>query len=226
MTKATVRGITMIEILVVVAILAVLTAIVLPVVIGARERAREAPTIEALRQVYVGMVLYEEDHDGAPPPSLIDLAPTYLPPTALEHPQDHRRVVVAEDWPANPWVNHTADGELIDHPEDVHRMSTIRNAYFFLYPCRKRFPPGRTYADFRQQPGMGVISGFGLLRCMGGENACSFPSRYPWDRGHPAYNLKGPLFTVRMDGSTTRRVIKGRHGNYSYESLFLLSPLD
>jgi len=63
---------TLIELLVVVSIIAILAAMLLPVLGRAREKARRAVCVSNLRQVYVGTQLYADEQDGiapAEPPS-------------------------------------------------------------------------------------------------------------------------------------------------------------
>ena len=62
------RGFTLIELLVVIAILTILAGILFPVFSQVRERARQAVCVSNLRQVSMGMRLYEEDYDNRFPP--------------------------------------------------------------------------------------------------------------------------------------------------------------
>ncbi|RYD75978.1 MAG: prepilin-type N-terminal cleavage/methylation domain-containing protein [Verrucomicrobiaceae bacterium] len=57
-------GFTLVELLVVVVIIAVLSAILLPVVAGMRQRANMSREIAAARQVMAAYLLYPSDHDG------------------------------------------------------------------------------------------------------------------------------------------------------------------
>jgi prepilin-type N-terminal cleavage/methylation domain-containing protein len=65
MGEASARGFTMIELLVVVAIIAILLGILLPALRGARESSRLAQCMSNMRQLSVGAMLYAEDQkDG------------------------------------------------------------------------------------------------------------------------------------------------------------------
>jgi prepilin-type N-terminal cleavage/methylation domain-containing protein/prepilin-type processing-associated H-X9-DG protein len=57
------RGFTLIEVLVVVAIIAILAAILFPVFAQARERARQAQCLSNMRQLGIGLALYITDND-------------------------------------------------------------------------------------------------------------------------------------------------------------------
>jgi prepilin-type N-terminal cleavage/methylation domain-containing protein len=70
-------GFTLIEILVVIAIIAILTAFVFPVFSSARESARQAGCTNNLRQIAIAMAMYRDDH-GELAPHLSSLYPTYI----------------------------------------------------------------------------------------------------------------------------------------------------
>jgi prepilin-type N-terminal cleavage/methylation domain-containing protein len=61
------RGFTLIEVLVVFAIIAVLAAILLPVFAAARAKARQTTCQSNLKQVYMAWVMYAADYDGMAP---------------------------------------------------------------------------------------------------------------------------------------------------------------
>ncbi len=63
------RAFTLIEILVVVAIVALLAAILFPVFARARENARRASCTSNLKQIFLAHSLYKEDYDGVFAPS-------------------------------------------------------------------------------------------------------------------------------------------------------------
>jgi prepilin-type N-terminal cleavage/methylation domain-containing protein len=81
-------GFTLAELLITVAIIALLAGILLPAVMSAMHRAREAPCMENLRQLYVALSLYREDHGGSCPAELFELVPTYTPREILLCPED------------------------------------------------------------------------------------------------------------------------------------------
>ncbi len=75
-------GFTLVEILVVVAIVVVLVALILPVFVNAREAAKQAPCISNLRQIGMAMLMYKSDF-GELAPQLSHVHPTYVPNPAI-----------------------------------------------------------------------------------------------------------------------------------------------
>lgn len=67
-------GFTLVELTVVVAVIALLTGLLLPVLAQARERARSAGCASNLRQIGLALRAYVDDHDGAYPASPLTAA--------------------------------------------------------------------------------------------------------------------------------------------------------
>jgi prepilin-type N-terminal cleavage/methylation domain-containing protein/prepilin-type processing-associated H-X9-DG protein len=57
------RGFTLIELLVVIAIIAILAAILFPVFARAREKARAASCLSNIKQLMLGLLMYQQDYD-------------------------------------------------------------------------------------------------------------------------------------------------------------------
>src|SRR2546422_10100149 len=66
-TMRTRRGFTLIEPLVVIAIIAILAAILFPVFAQAREKARAASCLSNVKQLGLGIAMYTQDHDDFMP---------------------------------------------------------------------------------------------------------------------------------------------------------------
>lgn len=64
---APLAGFTLLELLVVIAIIAILAGLLLPALAKARDTAKRGACASNLKQVYLGIQLYAEDHDGLLP---------------------------------------------------------------------------------------------------------------------------------------------------------------
>jgi prepilin-type N-terminal cleavage/methylation domain-containing protein len=70
-------GFTLVEMLVVIAVIAILAALVLPALARARERANAITCLNNTRQLALALVLYVDDHEGALPYNLVLYGTTY-----------------------------------------------------------------------------------------------------------------------------------------------------
>lgn len=150
-------GFTLVEILVVIAILLVLTAISVAIYGRTRNSAYVTREINQVRQIYLAVNLYEADFDGASPPMLEVLDGGYLREKHLTCPSDERLKRSLQSWPANPWINIA----MVDPPELRDARSPVVNSYFYLKTFEARFPKGRTYDEYRSEPDIGLIAGAG-----------------------------------------------------------------
>lgn len=110
------RGFTLIEILVVVAIVALLAALLLPAVVAVRRHARVVPCLANLRQQYVALRAYLSDSDDAFPGMTIGWANTGLNPDSPAHEAQERASPTA--YP-NLFRAYLSDPRLLSCPADV-----------------------------------------------------------------------------------------------------------
>ena len=75
------RGLSMVEVLVVLAIISVLTAILLPTLSRARAQANRTRCLNNIRQIGNGIAIYIHDHKALPPQNPISAAPPVIPAT-------------------------------------------------------------------------------------------------------------------------------------------------
>ncbi len=80
MSRRAPNAFTLIELLVVIAIIAILAAILFPVFAQARESARQSACLSNMKQISIGLAMYQSDYDSQYPPSQL---PAQNPPVAL-----------------------------------------------------------------------------------------------------------------------------------------------
>ena len=87
------RGFTLTELLVVIAVIAILAALLLPALAKAKEKGRQISCINSVRQQTLAVLMYADDHAGV------------LPPTAYLDSLGN-----TVDWPQllDPYLNHVA----------------------------------------------------------------------------------------------------------------------
>lgn len=100
------NGFTLIELLVVIGIIALLAAILLPVFLAARERARATACASHLRQLHLAFSQYASDNNGYVPPYLAGGGPgglwgVYLNGKSVEWPDQSEQCVDA----VNPYAH-------------------------------------------------------------------------------------------------------------------------
>ena len=132
------RAFTLIEILVVIAIIAILAAILFPVFGRARENARRASCQSNLKQMGIAIAMYREDFDGVNPrhrscPDLPDITTTawdesacysVIPATTVTGPN--------EIWWA-PFANSTVAADLELSPEAQVTRANYREGFLQPY---------------------------------------------------------------------------------------------
>ena len=94
MTKNSLRGYTLLELLIVIAIVAILSTIAYPVFIGVQERAKALKDMNNLRQIGVATQLYLNDHDGV----LFSATPSWMMQLNPVNPLDPNQTKYLPSW--------------------------------------------------------------------------------------------------------------------------------
>jgi len=187
------RGFTLLELLVVIAIIAVLASLLFGAVSGMFKSSHGTEDISNMRQVYVAVTLYEQDHGDAAP---LDLAYTlnYAKSDLIYNskidprPKDTK----VQGWTAAPCGIQPA------------RRVPFRISYPYLRTMMTSYRDrgdNFDYAVQREKPEMGMIANpwvGTVVRFLGGEvNGQSQDSAY-------GPLMDGPVDRIRMDGSYFR----------------------
>lgn len=84
------KGFTIVEVIVVIGIIAILTAIVVPSITDIRAKNRDSERIADIAALQLGLSLFKnQSSTGEYPASLDDLVPKYVPPDSIIPPNDY-----------------------------------------------------------------------------------------------------------------------------------------
>ncbi len=182
------RAITLLELLVVVAIVAILSSLGLKVFAQAKRRAKSITDVSNMRQLYAAVTMYENDQDGQAP-EILPLVMTYIK-------DEHVFSSVLDPRKQNPlkagW-NPSPCGAIND-PRSPYRVS-----YAYLRASMPETAPSGDKFDYgywRATPDAGMLASpwiGDIVEWMHDPNDDS-------DQG-PV--MKGPIDRVNMDGSYT-----------------------
>jgi prepilin-type N-terminal cleavage/methylation domain-containing protein len=180
------RGYTLVELMTVVAIIAILAAILMSVLVSAKAKSYETVDVEQLRQVHVAVVLYEEQNDG--------IAPIQL--DQLDGLVTDKRIFRS---PVDPVVSPspTRGG----YPVRLFFGEDERASYRISYVYLRSYPPYdydlRQWQTLRSQPEVGMLA----CPWHGKKLPSMFTNGAYDDFGPP---VDGPVLRICMDGSFFR----------------------
>lgn len=149
-----IKAFTLIELVVVVAILAILMGLLFPVFVKAKQQGYITQDVQQMRQVYIATELYREDSSDEYPHSLLYTAPYASSHGVYVSPVDPFRngILEVKDFPADMYT-------LPDANTGASLRSSFRISYGYLYPMAIFY--GESDAWFRSavsNPANGLIS--------------------------------------------------------------------
>jgi prepilin-type N-terminal cleavage/methylation domain-containing protein len=174
------RAFSLIEVLVVVAIIAIVAAILFPVFRNTKKQSYTPSDISNMRQVYLGIVMYEDSH-GDSPGSLVDTAPWVRDHRVFKSLMDDVPKL-KEDYPADLYVAESL------------RRSAFRISYAYLrsFEETSTWPPRFEWSILRADPAVALLA-----------NRFYCPKAdvpFPPDE-HDFFRAPGTLYRIRTDGS-------------------------
>ncbi|MCC6403368.1 MAG: prepilin-type N-terminal cleavage/methylation domain-containing protein [Fimbriimonadaceae bacterium] len=202
-SEAVSRAFTLIEVLVVTAILAILAALLFPVYAQAKDSSYRTEEISAMRQIYLAWQMYE-DTVGDAPRSLGDIPVSSVPIELWRAHRDPFRSTPAGDFPADLFV------------QESPRRSPFRISFAYLRAFEGRFT-GHTWQSLRSVPSVGLLCSVWNSRSEG----CSYQGA---TSEHGPVRNQGVLVRIKMDGSMKPVPLPSPRAcgvGGSYEELFL-----
>lgn len=178
------RGFSLVEILVVMVIIGVLSALIFAVIGRAKDMGLRTVDISNMRQIYTAITLYEDAHDEIAPPTLLDLYPSWVSAKEIFHaPTDPVRS-------PNPMLGGYAAKLFYDSD----RRSPFRISYGYL----KVYPPfDQNLYKWREKRDDSQV---GMLACpWHGDSQQSHYRKGAFDDFGPP--MDGPILRINMDGS-------------------------
>ena len=176
------RGITLLEILIVITIISILTAQLFPLIGQAKKRAKAVSDITNMRQIYAGITMYESDADDRSPATL---------PLTLDYIKSREVFAsILDPRKANsnlPGWNSTPCGPPNDYPRTSYRIS---------YPYLRTFKDEDElrYIQLRQEANVGILASPWV-----GEVTHWMGNPYSDSDVGPV--MSGAIFRIKMDGS-------------------------
>jgi prepilin-type N-terminal cleavage/methylation domain-containing protein/prepilin-type processing-associated H-X9-DG protein len=130
------RAFTLIELLVVIAIIAILAAILFPVFAQAKEAAKKSTCLSNIRQIGMGMMMYNNDNDDTMP-GLLAGVPPINGGTIAWMPYDQQIAPYVKNWQIFGCPDDTAGGtplSSIPFWDGSFRSKAIKRSYGYIGP--------------------------------------------------------------------------------------------
>ena len=200
------KGFTLVELLTVIAIIAVLAAMLFPVFSRAREQARKATCQSNLKQLGLTMMMYSQDYDEHMLPAMVETDDSYRWPQILAPYLKDRAFVTCPDadYSGTMGSGFTYQDTFTSQPGDP----SYKFYYYGVYPSY-----GYNYAYLA--PVHQSSSDETSPDCPNGpDTPCTYASAGTTSRGVSLAAIDAPASTIAMADSATYSVTKGFYFGY------------
>ena len=175
---------TLVEILIVIAVIAILAALMFSVASQAKSKSLETVDISNMRQVYTALCLYEQDHNETNPVTLMYLKDYGGSEAIFRSPKDPIKDHIAGGFPARLFTRD-------------RQRSPFRISYAFLGSIESWSTTPEVWQAARAQSTMGILA----CTWYGTVISTSLPHDDYLELG-PL--IDGPILRINMDGSFYR----------------------
>jgi prepilin-type N-terminal cleavage/methylation domain-containing protein len=198
------KAFTLVELLIVIAIIAVIAALLFPVLAQAKKTAKGSVEVSNMRQLYMALTMYEEDFSEQDPRILTDVESYARNRDIFTSPLDVYRMTMPNGmWTAKPFSNCSVD------PADA-------SSYKISYGYLKVFDPydrdEEAWKEIRSSPSVGIIASPWLgspAEWSKGLGYCGMPIEV-----FTGPIMEGPIQRICMDGSLYRLGAHSEHGAF------------
>ena len=192
------KGLTLLELLVVIAIIALLAAQLVPALAQAKRSAVATVDVSNMRQLYAGLVMYENDYDGILPKLIGGCEPYVKEARVFNSSLDPRPV----DRHKAGWTPDPCG------PRGYPARSTFKISYPYslsFYVGNILQPFGKGYEEWRTNPKFGLIASpwVGKVEHWSGE----VMENEDMDSAMGPF-MSGPILRIQMDGSLHRLPVR------------------
>ena len=188
------RAFTLVELLIVIGVIALVSVLMFPAYIHAKKTAKSTVDISNMRQIYLAVTMYEQDHDNFAPEKLPLAAPYTRSKECFASPLDVYRTPLADgNWPSAPLTGSIGPWE-----------SSYKVSYAYSRTVRG-FDSQELYQARRDKPIFGMLASPWMADPISWmwADQIQVETGFPWSSIYGP-TMEGPILRIKMDGSFFR----------------------